>query len=77
MRSNASLVTGPDGLAAAQVVGTSTCPPIASMNPATGMLAPATAWNIAAPLTSFGQPPPFSAKSSHAAREGANVFVSC
>ncbi|MOA29968.1 hypothetical protein D3C78_1510160 [compost metagenome] len=77
MRSKASLVTGPDGLAAAQVVGTSVCWLMASIKPATGMLAPATAWNIAGPLTSFGQPPPFSAKSSHVAREGANVLVSC
>ncbi|KAG1241433.1 hypothetical protein G6F65_023468 [Rhizopus arrhizus] len=77
MRSNASRVTGPDGLAAAQVVGTSVCCPMASMKPATGMFAPATAANIAGPLTRRGQPPPFSAKSSHVAREGANVLVSC
>ena len=77
MRSNASRVTWPEGLAAAHVVGISACCPMASMKPATGMLAPATASNIAGPLTSFGHPPPLSAKSSHAARDGANVLVSC
>ncbi|KAG1252633.1 hypothetical protein G6F68_011700 [Rhizopus microsporus] len=77
MRSPAARAPGPAGLAAAQVGGTSGCCPMAAMKPATGLFAPATAANIAGPLTRRGQPPPFSAKSSHVAREGANVLVSC
>src|SRR5690606_39717346 len=50
---------------------------MASMKPATGILAPATAWNMGGPDTSLGQPPPLSANSSQVARDGAKVLVSC
>src|SRR5690606_41007309 len=50
---------------------------MASMKPAMGMLAPATASNMAGPDTSLGHPPPLSANSSQVARDGAKVLVSC
>ena len=78
MRSKASSVTWAEGVAWAQLSGSSSWPSLraSSMNPATGMLTPSTAANSASPRVRPGQPPARS-KSAKVAGEGAKVLVSC
>src|SRR5215468_12289593 len=78
MRSNASLVTCADGLAAQEIVGTSSQPHVkaVSMKPASPTLMSRITLSTSLPTAIEGQPPPCT-KSSYVALVGAKVLVSC